>query len=308
MNNPRVSIIIVNYNGEQDTIHCLDSLIKINYSNFEIIVVDNGSKHESVKKLSEWIDSTKFRFENFGGLFGSLRTNKIPLKLIKLKNNIGFAEGNNRAIRDVIKGKRSEYVLLLNNDTVVDKDFLKIMTDVMDDDIKIAAAGAHLLNLDKSTQSCGIDINWYLCTFDYHTKNKLPKIREVDFVSGAAIMLRYELLKEKLLPNQYFLYFEETAYCTEWKRKGYNIIAVRDSNVYHKESNSTNISGVKCYYSTRNRIWFMKRYATRIQYFVFLAFFIFLVLPKVIISHLNKSSELKMYLKGAIDGFKGEKK
>src|SRR3989344_9330156 len=106
---PKVSIIILNWNGWKDTIECLESLYKITYPNYEVIVVDNGSKDDSVKQIRKVI--------------------KKNTRLILNKDNSGFAEGNNVAMRQVLKEKKSKYVLLLNNDTVVDKNFLEPLVE-----------------------------------------------------------------------------------------------------------------------------------------------------------------------------------
>jgi GT2 family glycosyltransferase len=95
---PKVSVIIVNWNGLRDTIERIESLDKINYSNFEIIVVDNGSKSDDARILRN-----KFK----------------EIRLLELKRNIGFAIGNNIGIMVALQNE-SHYVLLLNNDTVVD--------------------------------------------------------------------------------------------------------------------------------------------------------------------------------------------
>src|SRR3989344_2445038 len=95
MKNPKVSIIILNWNGWKDTIECIDSIKKISYPNYEIIVVDNASRGDDVNIL-------KNKFWDF-------------IRLIKNKENYGFAKGNNIAIKQVLKENKSDYVLLLNN-------------------------------------------------------------------------------------------------------------------------------------------------------------------------------------------------
>src|SRR5689334_2050484 len=102
MTDPKVTIVIVNWNGFKDTVECINSLMKIDYSNFDIIVVDNGSSDNESDKL-------KSKFSN--------------IMIISLKRNLGFAIANNVGIR-IALNRGSDYVLLLNNDTVVDKKFL----------------------------------------------------------------------------------------------------------------------------------------------------------------------------------------
>ncbi|MCE5214153.1 MAG: glycosyltransferase, partial [Methanobacterium sp.] len=105
METPKVTIVIVNWNGWEDTIECLKSLYHVNYTNFNIIIVDNHSQDDSVKKIKDYIENKK-------------------LILIVNDENYGFAEGNNIGIRYAQKNFNPDYILLLNNDTIVDKEFL----------------------------------------------------------------------------------------------------------------------------------------------------------------------------------------
>jgi len=105
MQHPKVSIIILNWNGLKDTIECLESLKKITYPNYEVIVVDNDSKGNDADILEE-------RYKNY-------------IRVIRNKENLGFAGGNNVAIRQVLKEEKSDYILLLNNDTIVEPNFLE---------------------------------------------------------------------------------------------------------------------------------------------------------------------------------------
>ncbi|MEN6514775.1 glycosyltransferase, partial [Methanoculleus sp.] len=152
---PRVSIIILNWNGWKDTIECLESVYQITYQNYDVIVVDNGSENESIEKIKEY---ARGNLEVTSRFFDYSRENK-PLhyieysldetkaekgkeaeiadlpswkKLILINNmkNYGFAEGNNIAIRYALKVLNPEYVLLLNNDTIVDRNFLDELVNV----------------------------------------------------------------------------------------------------------------------------------------------------------------------------------
>jgi len=106
MENPKVAIIIVNWDGWEDTIECLESLYRIDYPNYEIIIIDNHSQDDSVRRIKDYSEGKE-------------------LTIIENEDNYGFAEGNNIGIRYALKYLKPKYILLLNNDTVVDKDFLK---------------------------------------------------------------------------------------------------------------------------------------------------------------------------------------
>jgi len=145
---PSVAIIVLNWNGWQDTIECLESLYQISYPNYEIIVVDNGSKDESIENIKKYcegkikVKSKFFEYSNDNKQINIIeytreqagtieyKKNKISnfpsnkkLTLIKNEKNFGFAEGNNIAIRYALKALNINYILLLNNDTIVEKNF-----------------------------------------------------------------------------------------------------------------------------------------------------------------------------------------
>ena len=113
---PEVSIIILNWNGLEDTIECLESLKKITYPNYKLIIVDNGSEGNDVAVL-------RHRFGSY-------------IHIIEKDKNYGFTEGNNIGMRYALKGE-ARYILLLNNDTIVDPDFLSNLIKVAAGDPKI---------------------------------------------------------------------------------------------------------------------------------------------------------------------------
>jgi len=148
MNLPQVSIIILNFNSFSDTERCLDSLKKINYPDYEIIVVDNGSLDGSVEKLRKRKD----------------------IILIEADKNYGFAEGSNIGVRKA-KGK---YVVLLNNDTIVDKNWLIEMIKEIKKDKKIAIIGSNIINVGKfySSDAFGLIINLFAEPMHANTNDK----------------------------------------------------------------------------------------------------------------------------------------
>src|SRR3989338_8229659 len=109
--NSLVYIIIINWNNAKDTIECLESLQKMNYENYRVVLVDNASTDDSMQKITAWL-----KISNFEG-----KTNCIPLR-----ENLGFTGGNNVGIDHAIK-QNTDYVLLLNNDTLVTENFLSLM-------------------------------------------------------------------------------------------------------------------------------------------------------------------------------------
>lgn len=288
---PKVTIIILNWNGSTDTIECLESLRHITYPNYEILLVDNGSTDGSVERLK----------------------NLYPkIEIIVNGKNLGFAEGNNIAIKRAIC-KGTDYILLLNNDTVVESEFLGKLVLAAETNQKIGIVGptVYHYNDPKEIQSNGGKINWYKGTVTNRTKIENDKIfnsRKVDFIMGCALLAKGKLFNEiGYLNKNYFAYWEETDWCVRAQRANYDIMYIPKSKIWHKgESSSKKISEFYEYHVTRNRFWFMKQNATNIQYFCFMIYYfgyLFWISCFAQIYHRN-FKYFKRYLRGTLRGIK----
>ena len=302
-----VSIIILNWNGWKDTIECLESLFRINYPNYNVIVVDNGSEDESIEKIKEYcegkieVKSNFFEYtkrnkpikiieysreeaefgKNKNGNINELPSNK-KIFLIKNEKNYGFTVGNNIAIKFVFKNLNPEYILLLNNDTVVDNNFLGGIVQIAEGDEKIGVVGPSIYHYYEKNkiQSLGAKIDFntgkrkILNLEDFDEKNPAGPI-EVDYVSGCALLAKSELIKKiGNLDPEYFAYCEEVEWCTRAKRIGYNVLCYPRCRIWHKKSKTAEkMKGFQIYHYTRNTFWFIKQYASKKQYFSFLLYF-----------------------------------
>jgi GT2 family glycosyltransferase len=299
---PRVSIIILNWNGWKDTIECLESVYQITYPNYDVIVVDNGSENESVEKIKEYAEG-KLRVES---RFFAYTTENKPLqyveysleeaekavahlppngKLILIKNdkNFGFAEGNNIAIRYAFKVLNPEYILLLNNDTVVDRIFLTELMNITESDERIAFAGPKNYYYDYYGRTDVINFAGGKITL-WRAKSEHIGIREfdegqydcitnTDYVTGACLLARREVLEAiGLLDPVYFLYWEETDWCMRAKNSGYKLIYVPSAKIWHKVAASQKGATNKFFF-VRNSFIFIKRYASKAQYAGYLLYF-----------------------------------
>ena len=208
MSAPKVSIIIVNYNGKELLQKCLDSLLKVNYDNFEIILVDNNSTDGTVEFVTK---------------------NYPSLIIIKLDSNKGFAEPNNVAAK-ISKGK---YLLFLNNDTVVTPNFISEMVKVMETDKKIAICQSLLLKPDGSVDSSGDFIDHLGVV--YNSKTEIDEIREVSSARGASMLVRSDIFK-KLdgFDQKFFVTFEDVDLCWRSWILGYRVLIIPTSIVYHE--------------------------------------------------------------------------
>lgn len=272
---PSVSIVILNWNGWMDTIECLESLYQINYPNYEIIVVDNDSSDDSINRIKEYckgkieIKSEFFKynpqnkpvhfFEYTNKESEDIKTQKKEIielpsnkKLILIKNdkNYGFSEGNNVAIRYCLKTSHPDYILFLNNDTVVDKKFLDKMVMTAEKDSKIGIIGPKIFYYDYFGKkdvlwSIGgiVDISRYPGYFDIDEKDlkyNQKSLLEFDWVSGAAMLVKSKEVPIKYLNTEFFFGCEDVDLAIKLKEFGYKIVAVSDAYVWHKVSASKN--------------------------------------------------------------------
>ena len=331
----KVAIIILNWNGWEDTIECLESVYRIISPSYDVIVVDNGSGDDSIQKIKEYaegkirVNSKFFDFcqenkpiyvieysknelemSDEPELLSSRETipdiipdiipytipdtipytipntipntisNAIPstiqgknLILIKNDNNYGFAEGNNIGIRFALQKLNPDYILLLNNDAVVDPNFLNELIIVAENDPHIGILGPTVYeyrNPDE-IQSAGAKIYWNRGEAVNLTTSKRKRSDEpddVDSVIGCALLAKSELFhKIGYLNKDYFAYLEETEWSVRAHKKGYRIVHVPKGKIWHKGGATSNkITGFTLYHHTRNRFWFMRMHASKKQY------------------------------------------
>ena len=343
---PKVAIIILNWNGWKDTIECLESVYQITYPNYDVIVVDNGSKDDSVRKIKEYcegkikvkskffeydpnnkpiyvLEYTREEAEKGGNFRREKYFSKLPsdrkLRLILNEKNYGFAEGNNIGIRYALKALNPDYILLLNNDTVVDRNFLTELVKVAESDERIGIAGPKIYYYGYRGRTDVINFaGGKLSIWRGQTshigikeidKGQYDKIREVDYVEGSCLLIKTNTLsKVGLLDPNYFVYWEENDLCIRCRRVGYRVIYVPKAKIWHKISSSSGkVSFYRIYYLTRNRFLFMKKYSTKAQLLLSLFYFFgfeFWIRSSIYILYYLSVRAFIYFLKGVLDGFK----
>ncbi|MDO8461064.1 MAG: glycosyltransferase family 2 protein [bacterium] len=221
---PKVTIVVLNFNGLEYTTKCLKSLTQTKYSNFEIIVGDNGSDKNEAKILAKKFNSKKIHF-------------------IRFSKNLGFSGGNNKILRTI----RNKYVVLLNNDVVVPPQWLSPLVKIMEKDKSIAVVQPKILWMrnkkffDYAGASGGfIDILGYPFTrgriFNTLEKDEgqYNSICDIFWASGAAMMIRTSVLeKTGLFDEIFFNYMEEIDLCFRIHQLGFRIICEPTSVIYH---------------------------------------------------------------------------
>ncbi|GMN06211.1 glycosyltransferase family 2 protein [Croceitalea sp. MTPC5] len=272
-NQPLVSIITINYNESSVTLAMLESLQFLSYKNVEVIVVDNASPDDDP-------DVLKSHFPE--------------INLIKSKENLGFAGGNNLGVK-VAKG---DYLLFINNDTIVPENFIGPLVETLQKDETIGMVSPKIkFHWDPTLiQYAGYTPmnQWTIRnnSIGYHHKDdgSFDKAGETESIHGAAMMVPKRVVEEVgMMTEVYFLYYEEHDWAEMIKRAGYKIYYQPKSYILHKESLSTGkFSPLKTYYIARNRIVFARRNFRPFQLFVSLLFQTFISIPKNTVTFLFK--------------------
>lgn len=246
-----VYVVILNWNGLADTIECIQSCLQLNDHHHTLLVVDNGSTDGSAARLRE--------------LFPDLQ-------IIETGANLGYAGGNNIGITMAL-AHGAEFIWLLNNDTSVDPAALKELVGVLRTRLQAGIAGSKIL---YSSQP---DVLWFAggevsSCWGYARHRGLNKpdidqynsIEPCEFATGCSLLIRSSVVRQiGLIPEQYFLYWEDVDWNTRAAKAGWEVLYVPSSRVWHKVSNSSKDSRGRvtmkpCRYEMRNRVLFHRRH------------------------------------------------
>lgn len=274
MNTPLVSIVTINYNTPEVTGEMLRSLSKLNYTNWEVIVVDNASPQHSSAYLKK-----EFPF----------------IHHINSPVNVGFAGGNNLGLHFA----KGEYVFLLNNDTEVTPNLVTNLVEYLQQhpECGIACPKIKYYSLPGTIQYAGtvglhpLTSRSYNIGYMQKDTGQFNDTRKTDQPNGAAMMIPMRLLKEVgLMSEVFFLYYEELDWAARFKQCGYEIHYVGTTEVFHKESISTGVnSPFKTFYLYRNRLLYIRRNYKGFRRFIASSFFKFISTPVHIVKHALKN-------------------
>ena len=244
-----VYVVILNWNGRDDTLACLESVARIDYPNFRVIVADNGSSDGSVD---------------------AIRRAYPDVHLIENHANLGFAAGNNSAIAHALESG-AEFVFLLNNDTVVDPAILSAFVDAAERMPDGGVFGAKIYYYGDKQKLWYAGGYWDAETlsFNEHGAGELDRgqfdtLTETEWVIGCAMFVRAEVFRSVgLLEPKFFLNNEEIDFCSRTKRVGFSCVYVPEARLWHKISVSFGgeDSPLKDYFSARNRLLWAQRNA-----------------------------------------------
>lgn len=237
-----VCVIVLNWNGWQDTIECVRSLLQLDYPRYEIVVVDNGSTDDSVQKINAAYPE---------------------IRVITIDANLGFAGGNNAGIRYAISQK-ADYVWLLNNDTLVKPDALDRLVEVARSDQKIGAVGSVLFYADqpRKVQAWG---GGRVNLWTGRTNHILSPVSadSLNYLTAASILVSAQAIAEVgLLDDKFFMYWEDVDWSLRFTRAGWKLRVAETSFVLHKESASAGRrSPRQDYMYNKSQVYFLRKHS-----------------------------------------------
>jgi GT2 family glycosyltransferase len=250
-NAPRVTIVVLNWNGRDDTLDCLGSLVSLEYPNHETIVVDNGSHDGSVAAVKD-------RFPQ--------------LEVVETGKNLGYAEGNNVGIRIALE-RGADYVLLLNNDTIVDSRMLEVLIAAAEQCPEGGFFGPTILRHGEGARIWSAGVRWHEAEMEFrHVEEDATGLADArgvavtDYVCGCALLVRTSVLRRiGLLDPSFFLTFEESDLCYRGRRVGIASYIAPRARIWHKISASFGgaNSPLMDYFLVRNRLLWGERHLDR---------------------------------------------
>jgi len=256
---PKVTIIILHYGwdnglGKEDTIELLGNLEGLNYSNYEIILIDNNSPDGF---FMEHKDSLA---DEFPGL--------PKITFIRSDVNLGFAEGNNLGMELASKDEAVNYFFLINNDTILDEDSLANLVKVAESSNDIGVVGSKVYYHDRPNVIANAGSNFFAKPNGYNEEDigQCDTQMIVDHVLGAAMLVKKEVFSHiGGMKKELFMYIDETEWCMRIKKGGYKSIYAPEAKVWHKERGATQIkfSTDVAYYWTRNKFYIIRHHPER---------------------------------------------
>lgn len=295
-----VAIILVNWNGIEDTRQCLDSLKQLDYSDFKVIVVDNASSDDSVSQMTadyQWIH------------------------LVQSSSNEGFTGGNNRGIKYALN-EGFDYIMLLNNDTIVEQTLVSQLVETYRSQENIAMIQPGISFLDRPDliwNAGGSWSKWWGISKTVGYKEPVKECKQgiyhVDWVTGCCVLMSREVVMHLgLLNDKYFAYYEDVDWSLRARTLGYSLLIDTSTWVLHKAGASGKaktrrkdgfIHPILHYYNVRNHLWVIREHTKFLirptayfyQVFKFLAYCGYFIIR-------GRLTKLSMTVRGFRDGLK----
>ena len=283
MTMPSTWVILVNYNGAEDTIECIRSLQATKMDNMRILIVDNASKEQDKEQLQTVLDD--------------------KVECLFLPENLGFGVANNKGVAYAIS-KDAEYLLLLNNDTIVSQDLFCVFYEHADKD-RVLVPAMYYYDCPSEVWYAGGEISRWKGTSVHRTK--ASQEGKVGFATGCCIFLHRSIVERYgLFDENYFMYYEDTDFSIKMQQCGVMIYYVPAAKIWHKVGRSSKkITGFQEYYLQRNRLYLIYKYR---KHFLFPVCMMYFIITRGVMLFLRaiQGTTLKYVVKGILD-FKRKK-
>lgn len=242
-----IGIVVCNYNKEEYIVNCVDSILKSDFQNFDVYVVDNASTDRSVELLRKQ--------------FGE------RIKLIVNRENLGGSGGFNTGLREVMKGTY-HYIMCVDNDVIMAREAIRELYEFMEKNPKVGMAGSKICIMDVpdriQTYGAKIDFEHYLAEDlyrNYLDDDQIPETVYCDYVPACSLMARTEAIREVgIMPEENFIYWDDMEWGYRFNLAGYLVAAVSASRIWHKRGGAVAKNTFTKYYFFRNRIRFFLKY------------------------------------------------
>jgi len=220
MNYPKVFVVILNWNGLKDTLECLESVFKLDYPNFQVVVVDNASTDNSVAVIREYYSQ---------------------VIMIENKENLGYTGGNNVAMRYAMQNG-ADYIWLLNNDTIIELDTLSKLVNIAESSPEVGIISPIIYYYDQpnTIQYCGSYIDWTNHTIVYQKENNLDVHNEFRngknvCLWGTALLIKSDVIRKiGYLNEKFYAYWEDTEYSIRSIKGGFKNLLHSNAKIFHK--------------------------------------------------------------------------
>jgi GT2 family glycosyltransferase len=289
---PKVGIVILNWNGYQDTLDCMETLLKTTYPNFTVIVVDNYSSDNSLEKIKEWCQEKQAKLSEYGlqdrdEKISSLvhhdehQNPSMEVVLIKSMVNLGFCAGNNIGM-EFAYSQGFDYFLILNNDTLCEPTFLEEMIKSAESSRNVGLVGGVICFEEKPDTIwwAGGKFNTFLETVGGMNRKPLKNLIanapfETDWVSGCMTLIPrhiYEIVGG--YDEDFFIWGEEWDLSIRVKKAGFTLIVAPKSKIYHKVGHALGVvSPMVCYYGIRNSLLVKRKHLSALYLTKYLIYY-----------------------------------
>jgi GT2 family glycosyltransferase len=258
LSSPSVWIIVLGWNGCQDTVDCLYSLQHLDYPKCNVLFVDNGSTD---------------------GTVSAVRAQFPRVRILENGKNLGFAQGNNVGIRYALN-HNADYIFLLNNDATVEPDTLARLVEIAESDARIGMLCPTITSyFDRTKHYVGARIFWDagVGVEIERSTDGLPETLDTDYAPGCALLIKSSVIRQiGLLDPDYFAYFEDVDWSLRCSKAGSRVVVVPKAVAYHKGTmdRMAHKSTVAEFYFKRNQVLFMRKYAKWHHWLPFLRHYI----------------------------------